>query len=133
MSIIRAKHGARWTGDEDGLLRTRCETGHFLEDIAQDLGRSIESVRTRANVLGIACRPGRKAAPRAPRPARAARKIAASTHRLICLDAHGSTVKIQPLKEASDAAAIAAAKRCASPGGCEAWRTGEDLEMLGRY
>jgi hypothetical protein len=60
----RTKHRARWTDAEDAELRRRCEAGDFLEDIAKSFERSSESVRTRANVLGIACRSGRRAAKR---------------------------------------------------------------------
>lgn len=55
----RAKHGAKWTDEEDAELRRRCEAGEFIEDIAKFLERSGESVRTRANVLKIPCRSGR--------------------------------------------------------------------------
>lgn len=59
MLAKRAKHGAPWTAQEDEELRRRCEAGEYLEDIAKLLERSGESVRTRANVLGIPCRSGR--------------------------------------------------------------------------
>ena len=54
-----AKHGAKWTPEDDAVLRNSCEAGDYLEDIAKRLERSIESVRTRANVLGVPCRSGR--------------------------------------------------------------------------
>lgn len=52
----RKMHGARWTSEEDAELKSRCEAGDYLNDIAKGFGRSQESVRTRANVLGIPCR-----------------------------------------------------------------------------
>lgn len=59
MLAKRKNHGGRWTEEEDLALRRRCDAGDFLEDIAKDLGRTGESVRTRANLLGVPCRSGR--------------------------------------------------------------------------
>lgn len=56
IGTARRQHGSRWTPEEDAELRRRCEAGDYLNDIAKAFGRSQESVRTRANVLGIACR-----------------------------------------------------------------------------
>lgn len=55
-SFARPQHRSRWTPEEDAELRRRCEAGEYLIDIAKAFGRSQESVRTRANVLGVPCR-----------------------------------------------------------------------------
>jgi len=49
-------HGNRWTDHEDGQLRALAEQGMLLPAIARDLGRTQESIRTRANILGIPVR-----------------------------------------------------------------------------
>ena len=59
MFAKRKNHRGRWTETEDATLTERCEAGDFLEDIAIALGRTSESVRTRANLLGVPCRSGR--------------------------------------------------------------------------
>jgi hypothetical protein len=59
MLVHKAKHGVKWTSEEDDELQRRCEAGEYLEDIAKALQRTGESVRTRANHLGVPCRSGR--------------------------------------------------------------------------
>jgi len=54
--FARLQHGNRWTPEEDAELRRRCEARQYLNEIAAVLGRSQESVRTRANVLHVPCR-----------------------------------------------------------------------------
>jgi len=49
-------HGLRWSGEADQMLRELSEHGLFLPAIARALGRAQESVRTRANILGIPVR-----------------------------------------------------------------------------
>ncbi len=55
MRSLPKKH-ARWTPEEDAELRRRCEAGEYLVDIARLMGRTQEGLRTRCNLLGIACR-----------------------------------------------------------------------------
>jgi len=52
----RPQHGSRWTAEEDDRLRVLAETGAFLPAMARALGRSQESVRTRANILKVPVR-----------------------------------------------------------------------------
>lgn len=124
------RHGVAWSDEEDAELRRRCEAGEFIEEIAKHLGRSGESVRTRANVLAIPCRSGRSASrSRTPKSAMPSR----GGYRLVCMRADGEVAEQRDLNAADDAAAVAAAKACGSTGGCEVWRIGADPQLLGRF
>lgn len=123
-------HRSAWTADEDAQLIHRCAGGDFLEDIAKAFGRSSESVRTRANLLGVPCRSGRgtrHAPPPAPTPGDE------EEYRLFCRSASGSIAERRDLSVTNEAEAIAASKACASPGGCEAWKVGTDPKLLGSF
>lgn len=122
-------HRSAWTADEDAQLIHRCAGGEFLEDIAKVFGRSSESVRTRANILGVPCRSGRGTR----KAAQPARTDAAAEYRLFCRNASGAITERRDLSVADDAAAIAEAKNCGSPGGCEAWKVGSDPKLLGSF
>lgn len=129
MSTNPKRKGAPWSDAEDDEIRKRCAAGEYLEDIAKALGRSSEGVRTRANILGIACRSGRTT-----RTSRSASLIPKrGKYRLVCRRSDGSTASLKDLDVADDEAAIAAAKTCPAEGGCEVWRTGQDPELLGRF
>lgn len=130
MLAKRGRHGAPWTPEEDAELRRLCSEGSFIEDIARTFSRSAESVRTRANVLGIPCRSARRTQARGPKSKPIASRAA---YRLVCRNSAGETLETRELAAKTDAEAIAAAKSCSAPGGCEAWKTGEDPELLGRF
>lgn len=129
MVAKRERHGLPWSAEEDAELRRLCGDGTFIEEIAKTFSRSAESVRTRANLLGIPCR----SAKRAMRGAKSKSRPPRAGYRLVCRNSDGSTLETRELHVADDATAVAAAKGCAAPGGCEAWRTGTDPELLGRY
>ena len=129
MSDARVRKGAAWTAEDDAEIARRCKDGEFLEDIAPALGRSIEGVRTRANILGIACRSGRTTRTRT----RTQPKLVKGKYRLVCRRSDGSSASVQTLEAPDDAAAIQAAKCCRSEDGCEVWRIGDEPELLGRF
>jgi hypothetical protein len=51
-----ADHRRPWTPADDEELRSRCDAGELLRDIARALGRTQEACRSRANKLTIPCR-----------------------------------------------------------------------------
>lgn len=128
MMSNRARKGAPWSEDEDNEIRRRCAEGEFLEDIARALGRSSEGVRTRANILGVPCKSGR----RAQRGRSAIKLVKVAPYRLVCLNSDGSTQRIEDLDAPDEASAVALARNCSAPGGCEVWRTGREPTLIGR-
>ncbi|NNM76101.1 hypothetical protein HJG53_04155 [Sphingomonas sp. ID1715] len=51
--LNKVHHRGLWTAEEDEMLRRLFRGGAYIHEVARELGRSQEAIRTRANILHV--------------------------------------------------------------------------------